>query len=69
MILIELVDRVNLERAVGQLPSTHKTVFVPHDIQSCRWERQMGNFIGPTRAAGAPEGKCASSRSYLRWKY
>ncbi|HET8921356.1 MAG TPA: RNA polymerase sigma factor [Candidatus Acidoferrum sp.] len=31
--LIGLIDRVNLERAVAQLPSGSKTVFVLHDMQ------------------------------------
>jgi len=31
--LAGLIDRVNLERAVEQLPTAHKIVFVLHDIQ------------------------------------
>jgi RNA polymerase sigma-70 factor (ECF subfamily) len=40
--LTGLIDRVNLERAVNQLPETCKTVFVLHDIQGYKHNEIAG---------------------------
>jgi RNA polymerase sigma-70 factor (ECF subfamily) len=47
--LIGLIDRVNLEHAVEQLPSIHKIVFVLHDILGYKHReiaKMMGSSVG-----------------------
>jgi DNA-directed RNA polymerase specialized sigma24 family protein len=46
---IGLIDRVNLEHAVEQLPSIHKIVFVLHDILGYKHHeiaKMMGSSVG-----------------------
>jgi RNA polymerase sigma-70 factor (ECF subfamily) len=50
--LTGLFDRVNLERAVEQLPSTHKIVFVLHDIQGYKHHEiaeMMDSSVGTSK--------------------
>jgi len=38
VMLAGLIDRVNLKRAVEQLPTAHKMVFVLHDVHGYKHE-------------------------------
>ena len=47
------IDRVNLERAVGQLPPGYKMVFVLHDVQGYEHNEiadMMGCSIGNSKS-------------------
>jgi len=53
LLLSGSIDRVNLERAIGQLPPGYKTVFVLHDIQGYEHNeiaRIMGCSIGNSKS-------------------
>jgi len=62
-LLVGLVDRVNLDRAVSQLPAAYKIVFVLHDIQGykhCEIARMLDCSVG------ASKGQLHRARCFLR---
>jgi RNA polymerase sigma-70 factor, ECF subfamily len=61
--LTGLIDRLNLERAVEQLPSAFKTVFVLHDIQGYK-HHEIAEMMD--WSVGTSKGKLHRARSRLR---
>jgi RNA polymerase sigma-70 factor, ECF subfamily len=61
--LTGLIDRLNLERAVEQLPSTFKTVFVLHDIQGYK-HHEIAKMMD--WSVGTSKGKLHRARTRLR---
>jgi RNA polymerase sigma-70 factor, ECF subfamily len=61
--LTGLIDRLNLERAVQQLPSTFKTVFVLHDIQGYK-HHEIAEMMD--WSVGTSKGKLHRARARLR---
>jgi len=61
--LTGLIDRLNLERAVEQLPSTFKTVFVLHDIQGYK-HHEIAEMMD--WSVGTSKGRLHRARSRLR---
>jgi RNA polymerase sigma-70 factor (ECF subfamily) len=58
-----LIDRLNLERAVEQLPSAFKTVFVLHDIQGYE-HHEIAEMMD--WSVGTSKGKLHRARARLR---
>jgi len=61
--LTGLIDRLNLERAVEQLPSAFKTVFVLHDIQGYK-HHEIAEMMD--WSVGTSKGKLHRARARLR---
>jgi RNA polymerase sigma-70 factor (ECF subfamily) len=61
--LTGLIDRLNLERAVEQLPSAFKTVFVLHDIQGYK-HHEIAEMMD--WSVGTSKGKLHRARAQLR---
>jgi RNA polymerase sigma-70 factor (ECF subfamily) len=61
--LAGLMDRLNLERAVEQLPSAFKTVFVLHDIQGYK-HHEIAEMMD--LSIGTSKGRLHRARTRLR---
>lgn len=61
--LAGLIDRVNLERAVEQLPTAHKMVFVLHDIQGYN-HHEIAEMMDSS--VGTSKGQLHRARRRLR---
>lgn len=64
--MVTVIDRLNLERAVEQLPSAFKAVFVLHDIQGYKYHEiaemmdwSVGTSKGKLHRARAAAGASA----------
>jgi len=58
-----LIDRVNLDRAVEQLPSSHKLVFVLHDIQGYK-HHEIAKMVDCS--VGTSKGRLHKAHKRLR---
>ena len=63
VMLAGLIDRVNLKRAVQQLPTAHKMVFVLHDIQGYK-HQEIAEIMDST--VGTSKGRLHRARLRLR---
>jgi len=63
VMLAGLIDRVNLKRAVEQLPTAHKMVFVLHDVHGYKHE-EIAEIMDST--VGTSKGRLHRARLRLR---
>ena len=63
LLLEGLVDRVNLERCIGQLPTGYRSIFVLHDIQGYQ-HNEIAGIVG--RSAGNSKSQLHKARLRLR---
>jgi RNA polymerase sigma-70 factor, ECF subfamily len=63
LILEGVIDRINLERCIQQLPVGFRKVFVLHDIQGYR-HREIANLLG--RSVGDSKSQLHKARKRLR---
>ena len=63
LLLEGLVDRVNLERCIRQLPAGYRSIFVLHDIQGCQ-HNEIAGIVG--RSAGNSKSQLHKARLRLR---
>jgi RNA polymerase sigma-70 factor, ECF subfamily len=63
LILEGMIDRINLERSIQQLPAGFRKVFVLHDIQGYR-HREIANLLG--RSVGDSKSQLHKARKRLR---
>lgn len=56
-------DRIDLERAMGSLPSGYRTVLILHDLEGCTHE-EIGRRLGI--AAGTSKSQLSSARRAMR---
>ena len=63
LLLEGLVDRVNLERCIGQLPAGYRSIFVLHDIQGYQ-HNEIAEIVG--RSVGDSKSQLHKARMRLR---
>jgi len=63
LVLEGVIDRINLERCIQQLPAGFRKVFVLHDIQGYR-HREIANLLG--RSVGDSKSQLHKARKRLR---
>jgi RNA polymerase sigma-70 factor (ECF subfamily) len=63
LLLEGLVDRVSLERCIGQLPAGYRAIFVLHDIQGYQ-HNEIAEIVG--RSAGDSKSQLHKARMRLR---
>jgi RNA polymerase sigma-70 factor, ECF subfamily len=63
LILEGVIDRINLQRCIQQLPAGFRKVFVLHDIQGYR-HREIANLLG--RSVGDSKSQLHKARKRLR---
>jgi RNA polymerase sigma-70 factor, ECF subfamily len=57
------IDRINLERCIGQLPAGYRTMFVLHDVQGYE-HREIAEMLG--RSVGDSKSQLHKARTRLR---
>ena len=57
------IDRINLERCIGQLPAGYRTIFVLHDVQGYE-HREIAEMLG--RSVGDSKSQLHKARTRLR---
>jgi RNA polymerase sigma-70 factor (ECF subfamily) len=57
------IDRINLERCIGQLPAGYRTIFVLHDIQGYE-HNEIAEILG--RSVGDSKSQLHKARTRLR---
>jgi hypothetical protein len=63
LVLEGVIDRINLERCIQQLPAGFRKIFVLHDIQGYR-HREIANLLG--RSVGDSKSQLHKARKRLR---
>jgi RNA polymerase sigma-70 factor, ECF subfamily len=63
LVLEGVIDRINLERCIQQLPAGFRKVFVLHDIQGYR-HREIANLLG--RSVGDSKSQLHKARKRMR---
>jgi RNA polymerase sigma-70 factor (ECF subfamily) len=63
LVLEGSIDRINLERCIGQLPAGYRTMFVLHDVQGYE-HREIAEMLG--RSVGDSKSQLHKARTRLR---